>query len=130
MHLLQPTRVRHRRIPKGPIHHRPVESGQRNSFPPISGQKIHRYFQSFSNTYAPVEKLKSLYEEALAVDDVVGLSIGTRPDCVNEDVLNLLQSYAKNHLIWIEYGLQSAHDATLARINRGHDVSLFAMPWK
>jgi radical SAM protein (TIGR01212 family) len=88
-------------------------------------KKFIAYFQSFSNTYAPVEKLKSLYDEALAVDDVAGLSIGTRPDCVNEEILNLLQSYAKTHLIWIEYGLQSAHDATLQFINRGHDFATF-----
>jgi hypothetical protein len=88
-------------------------------------KKFIAYFQSFSNTYAPVEKLKPLYDEALAVDDVVGLSIGTRPDCVNEEILNLLQSYAQQHLIWIEYGLQSAHDATLALINRGHDFAAF-----
>ncbi|MCU0598399.1 MAG: TIGR01212 family radical SAM protein [Desulfobacterales bacterium] len=88
-------------------------------------KKFIAYFQSFSNTYAPVEKLKALYDEALAVDDVAGLSIGTRPDCVNEEILNLLQSYAKTRRIWIEYGLQSAHDATLALINRGHDVAAF-----
>jgi uncharacterized protein len=88
-------------------------------------KKFIAYFQSYSNTYAPVEKLKALYDEALAVDDVVGLSIGTRPDCVNEEILTLLQSYAKKRLIWIEYGLQSAHDATLELINRGHDVTAF-----
>ena len=88
-------------------------------------KKFIAYFQAFSNTYAPVEKLKTLYEEALAVDDVVGLSIGTRPDCVDESVLELLQGYGKNHLVWIEYGLQSAHDATLTFINRGHDFKCF-----
>jgi uncharacterized protein len=88
-------------------------------------KKFIAYFQSFSNTYAPVEKLKSLYDEALAVDDVVGLSVGTRPDCVNEEILTLLHTYAQQHLIWIEYGLQSAHDATLELINRGHDVTAF-----
>ena len=69
--------------------------------------------------------LQSLYEEALGVEDVVGLSIGTRPDCVDDAVLDLLQDYARHHLIWIEYGLQSASDATLADINRGHDVRCF-----
>ncbi|MFC1815044.1 TIGR01212 family radical SAM protein [Thermodesulfobacteriota bacterium] len=83
------------------------------------------YFQSFSNTYAPVDTLKRLYEEALAVEDVVGLSIGTRPDCVGEPVLKLLQAYAKKCLVWIEYGLQSAHDPTLALINRGHNFQTF-----
>ncbi|OEU67577.1 MAG: TIGR01212 family radical SAM protein [Desulfobacterales bacterium PC51MH44] len=88
-------------------------------------KKFIAYFQAFSNTYASVEKLKTLYEEALAVDDVVGLSIGTRPDCVDEAVLELLQGYGKNYLVWIEYGLQSAHDATLTFINRGHDFKCF-----
>jgi radical SAM protein (TIGR01212 family) len=88
-------------------------------------KKFIAYFQAFSNTYAPTSQLKSLYEEALAVDGVVGLSIGTRPDCVDEPVLALLQEYSTNSLIWIEYGLQSAHDTTLAFINRGHDFKCF-----
>uniref|UniRef100_UPI003565BB1D TIGR01212 family radical SAM protein n=1 Tax=Desulfosarcina sp. TaxID=2027861 RepID=UPI003565BB1D len=87
--------------------------------------KLMAYFQSFSNTYAPVEHLKALYDEALAIEDVVGLAVGTRPDCVDPPVLDLLEGYAKKHLIWVEYGLQSAHDRTLARINRGHDFACF-----
>jgi len=59
------------------------------------------------------------------VEDIVGLSIGTRPDCVDEPVLALLQDYAQKYLVWLEYGLQSARDATLALINRGHDVQCF-----
>ncbi|MGD2271353.1 MAG: TIGR01212 family radical SAM protein, partial [Desulfobacterales bacterium] len=58
-------------------------------------------------------------------DDVVGLSIGTRPDCINTSILDLLEDYAKTHLVWVEYGLQSAHDATLKFINRGHDLQSF-----
>lgn len=88
-------------------------------------KKFIAYFQAFSNTYAPVDQLKSLYDEALAVDDIVGLSIGTRPDCVNESVLDLIQTYAEKYLVWIEYGLQSAHDSTLELINRGHDFNCF-----
>jgi radical SAM protein (TIGR01212 family) len=88
-------------------------------------KKFIAYFQSFSNTYAPVEHLKTLYDDALAVEDIIGLFIGTRPDCVDEPVLELLQHYNENYLVWIEYGLQSAHDGTLARINRGHDVKCF-----
>lgn len=88
-------------------------------------QKFLAYFQSFSNTYAPIDKLQKLYDEALAVEDIVGLSIGTRPDCVDLPVLELLQDYAGHHLIWIEYGLQSASDKTLELINRGHDVQCF-----
>ena len=88
-------------------------------------KKFIAYFQSFSNTYASLPALQSLYAEALDVDDVVGLSIGTRPDCVDDAVLSLLQDYARQYLIWVEYGLQSASDATLASINRGHDVQCF-----
>ena len=87
--------------------------------------KLMAYFQSFTNTYAPFAHLKALWDEALAVDDVVGLAIGTRPDCVEPAVIDLLESYARNHLIWIEYGLQSAHDQTLTLINRGHDFACF-----
>ncbi len=88
-------------------------------------KKFLAYFQSFSNTYAPLPTLRRLYDEALSIDDVVGLSIGTRPDCVDEPVLKLLQTYAERHMVWIEYGLQSANDATLEAINRGHDVQSF-----
>ena len=83
------------------------------------------YFQAFSNTYAPVEILRERYDEALAVPGVVGLAIGTRPDCVNEGVLDLLTEYARRTMVWIEYGLQSAHDRTLAAIARGHDFNAF-----
>ena len=87
--------------------------------------KLMAYFQSFTNTYAPVEHLKALYDEALSIEDVVGLAVGTRPDCVDPSVLDLLETYTEKHLIWIEYGLQSAHDRTLALINRGHDYACF-----
>ncbi|MBT8364657.1 MAG: TIGR01212 family radical SAM protein [Deltaproteobacteria bacterium] len=88
-------------------------------------RKFLAYFQSFSNTYAALDRLQRLYDEALAVEDIIGLSIGTRPDCVTEAVLELLQDYSQKYLIWVEYGLQSANDATLALINRGHDVRCF-----
>jgi len=88
-------------------------------------KKFIAYFQSFTNTYAPVAKLEQLYGEALGVKDVVGLAIGTRPDCVDEQVLELLQNYARDSLIWIEYGLQTVHDTTLSFINRGHDFKAF-----
>ena len=88
-------------------------------------KKFIAYFQSFSNTYGPYEKLKGLYKEALAIDDIVGLSVGTRPDCVDESILTLLEGYTKDYLVWIEYGIQSIHDRTLTFINRGHDVRCF-----
>ncbi|MBI5593509.1 MAG: TIGR01212 family radical SAM protein [Deltaproteobacteria bacterium] len=87
--------------------------------------KYIAYFQSFSNTYAPVSVLKRLYDEALTVPGVVGLAIGTRPDCVDGEILDLLESYANRYLVWIEYGLQSVHDQTLRQINRGHDFDCF-----
>jgi radical SAM protein (TIGR01212 family) len=87
--------------------------------------KFIAYFQSFSNTYAPLSRLRSAYEEALAVPDIVGLAIGTRPDCIDENALALLEQHARRYLVWIEYGLQSARDQTLAAIQRGHDVRCF-----
>ncbi len=88
-------------------------------------RKFIAYFQSFSNTYASLEVLRQLYQETLAFPEVVGLSIGTRPDCLAEEVLDLLAGYARQYLVWLELGLQSAHDATLAQLNRGHDVACF-----
>jgi uncharacterized protein len=83
------------------------------------------YFQSYSNTYAPVEQLRMLYDEALAVPDVVGLIVGTRPDCLPEETLDLLASYAERCYFWLELGLQSPLDRTLAAIGRGHDLASF-----
>jgi len=102
-----------------------LHRGKQALFRRYKARKFLAYFQSFSNTYGPVQQLKALYDEALAVEDIVGLSIGTRPDCVAQSVLELLQDYAQRYLIWVEYGLQSANDATLALINRGHDVQCF-----
>lgn len=89
-------------------------------------KKFMAYFQSFTNTYAPVSRLKTLYDQALLHDDVVGLSVATRPDCVNDDIFKLLNSYKKKYLVWIEFGLQSARDKTLELINRGHDAACFS----
>lgn len=87
--------------------------------------KFIAYFQSFSNTYAPLPKLAALYGEALADPDVVGLSVGTRPDCVADEVLDHLEKLGGSHLVSVEYGLQSSNDETLARIRRGHSTSAF-----
>jgi uncharacterized protein len=90
-----------------------------------AASKFIAYFQTFTNTYAPAEKLKALYDEALAQEDVIGLSIGTRPDCLGPDVIELLGGYAKKHHVWVELGLQSVHDKTLQFINRGHNYQQF-----
>ena len=79
------------------------------------------YFQAYSNTYAPLEKLKVLYEEALSHPQVVGIVIGTRPDCVDEEKLDYLAELAADHVVIVEYGIESCYDRTLQRINRGHD---------
>lgn len=88
-------------------------------------KKFIAYFQSFSNTYAPLNRLQPIYEEALDVQDVVGLSIGTRPDCVPEETLDYLGDLCRRHFLWLEYGLQSSNESTLERINRGHSVRAF-----
>ncbi|MDO4956413.1 MAG: TIGR01212 family radical SAM protein [Bacteroidales bacterium] len=82
--------------------------------------KYLAYFQAYTNTYANVELLKQYYEEALAVKDVVGLVIGTRPDCMPDALLDYLQELNKQTFLIVEYGIESANDATLLRINRGH----------
>ncbi len=102
-----------------------IHQGREALFKRYKSKLFLAYFQAYSNTYAPVARLKALYDEALAFDDVVGLSIGTRPDCVDEEKLALLDAYSQEKLIWLEYGLQSPHDTTLASINRGHDVACF-----
>lgn len=83
--------------------------------------KYIAYFQAYTNTYAPLDRLKELYEEALSQDDVVGLSIATRPDCVSAPLLDYLGLLSRQVLVTVEYGIESANDATLALINRGHD---------
>ncbi len=88
--------------------------------------KFMAYFQPFSNTLAPVSQLRTLYDEALAVDDVVGLAVGTRPDCVPPEVLDLLGEYHRKTYFWLELGLQSSHDRTLNWLKRGHDFATFA----
>lgn len=99
--------------------------GRTNLSRRYKAKKFIAYFQSFTNTHAPIPTLRALWEEAFSIPDVVGMSVGTRPDCVGEAVLDLLQEFSRRGLVWIEYGLQSVHDATLARIRRGHDFRCF-----
>lgn len=91
----------------------------------FGAQKFMSYFQAFSNTYKPVEELETIYKSALTHPDIVGLSIGTRPDCVDDSKLKLISSFANDYYTWVEYGLQSVHDKTLKKINRGHDYKCF-----
>ena len=88
-------------------------------------QKFIAYFQTFSNTYASLERLKTMYDTVREFSDIVGIAIGTRPDCVNEEILNLIETYTDTYEVWIEYGLQSSHNKTLEKINRGHTCQQF-----
>ena len=83
------------------------------------------YFQAFTNTYAPVDVLKEKYETILALDDVIGLSISTRPDCLEDDVVEYFGELNKRTNLWVELGLQTIHDSTSKLINRGHDYDEF-----
>ncbi len=83
------------------------------------------YFQAATNTYAPPAKLKRLYDEALDHPQIVGLAVGTRPDCVPEPILDLLEKYARRHYVCLELGLQSIHDRSLDWMNRGHHYEAF-----
>ncbi len=85
-----------------------------------NADKFLVYFQSFTNTYAPFETLKALYDKALSFDNVVGLSIGTRSDSITDETLDYLAQLNKTKEIWIEFGIQSIYDETLQKINRGH----------
>ena len=85
--------------------------------------KYLAYFQAYSNTYASIEKLKSLYQEALEYPGIEGLVIGTRPDCINDELLDYLYELNKKYFISLEYGIESCYDRTLERIHRGHDFN-------
>ncbi len=91
----------------------------------FKAQKFMSYFQAFSNTYKPVSELEKIYNSSLNHPDVVGISIGTRPDCIDDDKIKLISSYKDDYYTWVEYGLQSIHDKTLKKINRGHDFDCF-----
>ena len=87
------------------------------------------YFQAHTNTYAPTATLKALFEEALALPDVVGLSVATRADCLPDDVIALLDALSEKTVLTVELGLQTVHDETAARINRGHTFATFLDAW-
>ena len=106
----------------------------------LQGMNFHRtryrkatrflaYFQAYSNTYSSLEHMQSLYEQALKVPGIIGIVVGTRPDCVDEDKLNYFQDLSKKHYVTVEYGIESVINRTLQRVNRGHDVekSLWAV---
>ena len=98
-----------------------IEAGKRFFARKYPDMKYLAYFQAFTNTYAPLDHLKRLYEEALTTDGVVGLVIGTRPDCVSPELLDYLATLARQTFLVVEYGIESTNNQTLRLINRGHD---------
>ena len=89
------------------------------------GGKYIAYFQSFTNTYAPVEILQQRYYDAIAADDIVGLVIGTRPDCLSDDVISLLAEIQAKKPVFVELGLQTVHPATVRYIRRGYENEVY-----
>ncbi len=100
-----------------------LEDGKRFFAKKYPDMKYLAYFQAYTNTYDAVDKLKLLYEEALKVEDVVGIVIGTRPDCVSSELLDYLEELNKRTFLIVEYGIESCNDDTLRFINRGHDFA-------
>lgn len=102
-----------------------IEAGKDVMTRKYKARRFIAYFQAFSNTYAPPGRLRALYDEALAVDDVVGLIVGTRPDCLPPATVRLLGEYSRRTYFWLELGLQSPLDRTLKLLERGHDFATF-----
>ncbi|MDP8293016.1 MAG: TIGR01212 family radical SAM protein [Candidatus Orphnella occulta] len=91
----------------------------------FKAKKFIIYFQTHTNTYAPIDELKQKYDTIRNFKDIVGIAIATRPDCVDKNVLELIAGYTSDYEVWLEYGLQSIHDTTLKTINRGHNYEDF-----
>ncbi len=107
-----------RRPPSLPMQ---IKMGRQVIYRRTRARKYLAYFQAYTNTYANVKTLQALYDEALKIPDIIGIAVGTRPDCVPKAVLNLLSDYQQQgHEVWLELGLQSSFDNTLEAVNRGH----------
>lgn len=91
----------------------------------IGSSKVIAYFQNFTNTYGDVEYLRKIYYEALNHEKVIGIAIATRPDCLSDDVINLLDEINKKYFLWVELGLQTANDSIGKIINRGYDTTVY-----
>jgi len=102
-----------------------LEDGKEVMTRKYKAHKFIAYFQPYSNTYAAAEKLRKVYDEALQVADVVGLIVGTRPDCLPPETIALLEKYHQKTYFWLELGLQSPYNRTLEKINRGHNYAAF-----
>jgi len=109
----------------GDIHTQLTEAKARVAAKTGTGAKYIAYFQSFTNTYGPVERLRELYLAAMEPEDVVALSIATRPDCLGPEVLRLLEELNRKKPVWVELGLQTIHPETAAYIRRGYDLPVY-----
>ncbi len=105
--------------------HQQLEEGKKFMRKRFGAQKFIAYFQAYTSTYTTPDKLKALLDEALSVEDIVGIDVATRPDCLPEDILDLLQEYHQKTYFWLEMGLQTTNNEVLKRVNRGHDVESF-----
>ncbi len=106
--------------PSKPIYNQLIEGIEFHKIRYRRAQKYLAYLQTYSNTYASIDELKTIYHQALAHPDVIGLIIGTRPDCIDDQKLDLIAEISKTHYVMIEYGIESIYNSTLDRINRGH----------
>jgi len=113
-----------RRLPRATVREQ-VQRGVTILHERYGADRFLAYFQAATNTYAPVAKLRRLYDEALEHPQIIGLVVGTRPDCVPDDVLDLLERYARDRHVCVELGLQSIHDRSLDWMNRGHHFDAF-----
>jgi len=105
-----------------------IEAGRQVIRKRTGAKKYIAYFQAYTNTYADTAELSRLYDQALQEPDVIGLDVGTRPDCVPDEVLDLLADYQQQgYEVWLELGLQSAHDSTLDHVNRGHGFAEYKL---
>jgi len=102
-----------------------LEHGKEVMTRKYKAKRFIAYFQPYSNTYAPTDQLRRIYDEALSVPDVVGLIVGTRPDCLPPEILDLIEEYHRKTYFWLELGMQSPYDRTLESIRRGHDSATF-----
>ena len=109
---------------KGPISLQLQQAKQRVSQKITDGKYI-AYFQAFTNTYGPVERLRQLYNAAIEPEDIAGISIGTRPDCLGNDVIALLEEINRQKPVYVELGLQTVHESTVQYIRRGYETSVY-----
>lgn len=102
-----------------------IEQGKKRLSSKITGNKYIAYFQAYTNTYAPINRLKALFREAISHPDIIGLSVATRSDCLDNEVIKLLATINKNKKVWVELGLQSIHTSSASFIRRGYELDCF-----